>query len=150
VLHALRQHSPMRTKKTLENCSRGRGNLWPPPRCLPNTKHAYHCWGNLFGSTLSWCCEKPCMLANCMERTSWEANSRWASPEIPPPNFYGTWRFITVFTWASHWTLSWARWIQFTTLTILFKINFEIILPSSPMSSRWSLLCSFSTKSSKY
>jgi hypothetical protein len=27
---------------------------------------------------------------------------------------YGTRRFITVFTKARHWTLSWASWIQFT------------------------------------
>jgi hypothetical protein len=26
---------------------------------------------------------------------------------------YGTWRFITVFTQARHWTLSWASWFQF-------------------------------------
>jgi hypothetical protein len=30
------------------------------------------------------------------------------------PAFYGTWRFITVFTRARHWSLSWARWIQST------------------------------------
>jgi hypothetical protein len=28
------------------------------------------------------------------------------------PEFYGTRRFITVFTRALHWSLSWARWIQ--------------------------------------
>jgi len=26
---------------------------------------------------------------------------------------YGTWRFITIFTKARHWTLPWASWIQF-------------------------------------
>jgi hypothetical protein len=30
------------------------------------------------------------------------------------PAFYGTRRFITVFTTARHWSLSWARWIQST------------------------------------
>jgi hypothetical protein len=30
------------------------------------------------------------------------------------PAFYGTRRFITVFTRACHWSLSWARWIQST------------------------------------
>jgi len=29
------------------------------------------------------------------------------------PTYYGTRRFITVFTTARHWSLSWARWIQF-------------------------------------
>jgi len=28
------------------------------------------------------------------------------------PAFYGTRRFITVFTRARHWSESWARWIQ--------------------------------------
>jgi len=30
------------------------------------------------------------------------------------PAFYETRRFITVFTTARHWSLSWARWIQST------------------------------------
>jgi hypothetical protein len=30
------------------------------------------------------------------------------------PSFYGTRGFITVFTTACHWSLSWARWIQST------------------------------------
>jgi hypothetical protein len=44
----------------------------------------------------------------------------WALPEKPSvvqplknfPEFYGTWRFITVFTRALHWSLSWATSIQ--------------------------------------
>jgi hypothetical protein len=48
--------------------------------------------------------------------TSWS----WALLEKPPimhqlknfPEFYGTRRFITVFTRALHWPLSWARRIQ--------------------------------------
>jgi hypothetical protein len=28
------------------------------------------------------------------------------------PTFYGTWRFIIMFTRTLHWSLSWARWIQ--------------------------------------
>jgi len=31
------------------------------------------------------------------------------------PAFYGTRRFITMFTLACHWSLSWTRWIQSTT-----------------------------------
>jgi glucan phosphoethanolaminetransferase (alkaline phosphatase superfamily) len=43
----------------------------------------------------------------------WEANSRLASREITPA-FYGTRKFINVFTAARHWSVSWARWIQST------------------------------------
>jgi len=43
---------------------------------------------------------------------SWEANSRLASQELPA--FHGTWRFITVFTRAYHWSLFWARIMQST------------------------------------
>jgi hypothetical protein len=45
---------------------------------------------------------------------------RWGLLVKPPvaqplkdfPIIYETWRFITVFTRDSHWSLSWARWIQ--------------------------------------
>jgi hypothetical protein len=43
---------------------------------------------------------------------SWEVNSHSASQKIT--HFYGTRRFIAVFTRARHWFLSWARWIQST------------------------------------
>jgi len=45
-------------------------------------------------------------------------NSFFKSPVVPPA-FYGAWRFITVFTRARHWPLSWARCIQ-SQLPILF------------------------------
>jgi hypothetical protein len=32
----------------------------------------------------------------------------------PPPTFYGTRRFIAMLTRARHWSLSWARFLQFT------------------------------------
>jgi hypothetical protein len=48
------------------------------------------------------------------------------------PVFYGTRRFIAVFTRASHWIVSWARWIQSTlSHPISFKIHFNIIFPST-------------------
>jgi hypothetical protein len=31
------------------------------------------------------------------------------------PAFYGTWRFITAYIRALHWSLTWVRWIQSTT-----------------------------------
>jgi len=34
--------------------------------------------------------------------------------------FYGASRFITVFTWAHHWSLSWARCNQSTPSHIIF------------------------------
>jgi len=44
-----------------------------------------------------------------VQSPSWETNSRLAGHEIP--RFHGTRRFITVFTRAHHWSLSWARCI---------------------------------------
>jgi len=43
---------------------------------------------------------------------SGEANTHSATQEIPRP--HGNLRFITVFTRARHWSLSWARWMQST------------------------------------
>jgi hypothetical protein len=62
-----------------------------------------------------------------------EADSHSASQEILA--FYGTRTFITVFTTARHWTLSWARWIQSTPSyfpTILYNIisRLRLGLPS--------------------
>jgi hypothetical protein len=51
------------------------------------------------------------------------------------PTFYGTRRFITVFTRALHWSLSWARSISF----FLPKIHFNIVHPPTSWSSQWSL-----------
>jgi hypothetical protein len=42
----------------------------------------------------------------------WKSDGRSASQEIP--TFYGTRKFITVFTRAGYRSLSWARWIQST------------------------------------
>jgi hypothetical protein len=43
---------------------------------------------------------------------SWEANNHLAGQKIP--HIYGTWRFITMFTRACHWSLIWASCIQST------------------------------------
>jgi hypothetical protein len=45
------------------------------------------------------------------------------------PAFYGTWRFINVFTRACHWFLFWARWMQFT-LSCPISLKFFLILSS--------------------
>ena len=52
------------------------------------------------------------------------------------PTFYGNLRFITAFTSARHQYLSWASWILASTSSFL-KIHFNIILPSTPRSSKW-------------
>jgi len=54
--------------------------------------------------------------------------------------FYGTRRFITAFTSAHHLSLSWARSIQYMNPTPHFlKIDLNIILPSTPGSTKWSV-----------
>jgi hypothetical protein len=54
------------------------------------------------------------------------------------PAFYGTRRFITAFTRARHLSLSWARLIQSTPPIQPLAGLFNIILPTTPGSSKWS------------
>jgi hypothetical protein len=54
------------------------------------------------------------------------------------PEFYGIRRFITAFARARHLSLSWARLIQSMPPFNLSKIHFNIILPSTPGSFKWS------------
>ena len=54
------------------------------------------------------------------------------------PTFYGSRRFITVFTRARHLSLSLARSIQSMPLSPFSKIHLNIILPSTPGSFKWS------------
>jgi hypothetical protein len=62
----------------------------------------------------------------------------WALLEKPPvaqllknlPTFYGSRRFITVFTRDLHWSLSWARWIQSIPIhPIYYKILVTVSVP---------------------
>jgi hypothetical protein len=60
------------------------------------------------------------------------------------PIFYGRWRFITPFTSARHLSLSWARSIQsMSPHPTSQRSNFNLILPSMPGSSNWSLSLRF-------
>jgi hypothetical protein len=69
----------------------------------------------------------------------------WALLQKPPvvellknfPAFYGTRRFITVFTRALHRSLSWARSIQ-STPSHFSKIHFNVVHPPTSWSSQWS------------
>jgi hypothetical protein len=56
------------------------------------------------------------------------------------PAHYGSRRFITIFTRARHWSLTWARWIQST------PSHSYIFLPCTNKSSEWSLPFKFSDK----
>jgi hypothetical protein len=61
------------------------------------------------------------------------------------PEFYGTRRFITAFTKARHLSLSRARLIQsMPPPSNLSQVHFNIILPPTPGSSKWSPSLRFS------
>jgi hypothetical protein len=58
------------------------------------------------------------------------------------PAFYETRRFVTVFTTARHWTLSWIRLIQSTLLSLIYACDFHVVI--SPQVSRPKLCTHFS------
>jgi len=76
-----------------------------------------------------------------MEQRSWEANIHSAVKKFF--TFYGTHRFITMFSRACQWTLLWVM-NPFLILTHYCKIHFNIILLSMSRPQKWSLLFKFS------
>ena len=66
------------------------------------------------------------------------------------PAFYGTRRFITSFTTPRHLSLSWARSIQSMPPYPTSWRSFNIILPPTPRSSKWSLSLRFPHQSPAY
>jgi hypothetical protein len=62
--------------------------------------------------------------------------------------FYGTRRFIAVFTGFRHWSLSWARWFQsISPHPISLKVHFNIILQCTFLSLTSGLFLAFPPKS---
>jgi hypothetical protein len=79
----------------------------------------------------------------------------WTLLEKPPvaqllknfPTFYGTRRFIIVFTRALHWSLSSARSVQsMSPQPIFLEIHLTVTLLPTSRSSYWSFSSGFSTK----
>ena len=66
------------------------------------------------------------------------------------PAFYGTRRFFTAFTNAQHLSLSWASSIKsIISIPYFLQLHLKIILPSMPMSPKWSLSLRFCLTPSK-
>jgi hypothetical protein len=103
----------------------------------PNTMKYY---GTVFHSSVNY--------SNFTSRVLREAASRLESHEIPPPppSFFWTVSFITVFTKTSHQcSVSWSNESSSHSPSTV-QIQFHIILPSMPTTSKWTVLFKFSSK----
>ena len=65
------------------------------------------------------------------------------------PAFYGTRRFTTVLTTASHLSLSWGRWVE-SMPSAFYNLHFNIILLSMITSHKWSLFHRFPHQNTVY
>ena len=87
--------------------------------------------------------ETLCIITYSMEQSpAWEANKFSASQEIPPI-LWNQKVHYRVFTKACHLSLFWARSIQYMPPIPRLKIHLNIILPTMPGSSTWSLSLRF-------
>jgi len=81
-------------------------------------------------------------LANLFIRSSWNRllPGKLTGPLLIRkfPAFYGTRRFITAFTSARYLSVYWATAILPMTSSYFLKVNYIIILPSTPKFSKWS------------
>jgi len=71
---------------------------------------------------------------------SWKDNRSLASQEIPR---FAIRRFSTAFTRARHLSPSWDRSVQSVPPSSFLNIEVNIILPSTPRSSKWSVSLSY-------
>jgi len=110
------------------------------------------CWRCLTFSSVGELTEQKCPLLN---RKHWI--TKWSTVLLEKlvvthkvkkfPAFYGTRRFITVFTRSPHWSLFWAQSVQSTTSHSI-SLRFVLILSSNLrlVSSFWSLPFRFSAQ----
>lgn len=75
---------------------------------------------------------------------------QWHSMHINNVTPANTCEFITMFTWASHLSISWLAWIKFTTSTTVSSRSIFVVLPSTCKSSQCFFLQASSSKPSMH
>jgi hypothetical protein len=98
--------------------------------CISHLPHA--CYMTLSHSSSTWSCVRACDITNKQDPRSRFFLEKLTVTQLVKKfsAFYGTRRFITVFTTARHWSLSWARWTQ-STPSHPIPLRSTLILPSA-------------------